>query len=46
MNNTKQNILNNVKTFVLCGLALGWLLAIAYSQESGKRGASERTRCA
>jgi hypothetical protein len=37
MNNTKRNILNNVKTFVLCWLALGWLLAFAYGQESGKR---------
>ena len=37
MNDTKQKILNKVKTFVLCGLALGWLLAIAYGQESGKR---------
>lgn len=38
MNNTKQNILSNVKTFVLCWLALGWLLAGAYGQESDKRG--------
>ena len=37
MNDTKQKILNMVKAFVLCGLALGWLLAIAYGQESGKR---------
>ena len=37
MNNTKRNILNKVKTFVLCWLALGWLLAFAYGQESGKR---------
>ncbi len=37
MNITKQNILNKVKTFVLCCLALGWLLTVAYSQESGKR---------
>jgi len=37
MNNTKRHILNNVKTFVMCGLALGWLLAVAYSQERGKR---------
>jgi len=37
MNNTKRNILNNVKTFVLCWLALGWLLAAAYGQDSGKR---------
>jgi hypothetical protein len=37
MNNMKQNILSNVKTFVLCWLALILLLAIAYSQESGKR---------
>jgi hypothetical protein len=42
MSNTKQNILNNVKTFVLCGLALGWLLAIAYGQESGRRGAKTK----
>jgi hypothetical protein len=42
MNNTKQNILNNVKTFALCGLALGWLLAIAYGQESGRRGAKAK----
>jgi hypothetical protein len=37
MNDTKQKILNRVKTFALCGLALGWLLTIAYGQESGKR---------
>jgi hypothetical protein len=37
MNNKKQNIPNYVRTFVLCALALGWLLAVAYSQESGKR---------
>jgi hypothetical protein len=37
MNNTKRNILNNVKAFVLCWLALGWLPAVAYGQESGKR---------
>jgi hypothetical protein len=37
MNNTKRNILNNVKAFVLCWLALGLLLAVAYGQESGKR---------
>lgn len=42
MNNTKQRILNNVKTFVLCGLALGWLLAIAYGQEGGRRGAKSK----
>ena len=42
MNNTKQNILNTVKTFVLCGLALGWLLAVAYGQESGRRGAKTK----
>ncbi|HEY9432853.1 MAG TPA: hypothetical protein VI260_15420 [Blastocatellia bacterium] len=42
MNNTKQNILNNVRTFVLCGLALGWLLAIAYGQDSGRRGAKTK----
>ena len=39
MNNTKQSIPNIIRTFVLCGLALGWLLVVAYSQESGKRGA-------
>jgi len=38
MNNTKQNILSNVRTFVMCWLALGLLLAVAYGQESGKRG--------
>jgi hypothetical protein len=37
MNNTKQNILNKVKTFALCFLTLGWLMAAGYSQESGKR---------
>ncbi|MCI0392785.1 MAG: hypothetical protein MOB07_28975 [Acidobacteria bacterium] len=37
MNKTKKHILNNVKIFILCSLALGWLLAAAYSQESGKR---------
>ena len=37
MNNTKQNILNNLKIFVLCWLALCLLLAGAYAQESGKR---------
>jgi hypothetical protein len=42
MNNTKHNILNNVRTFVLCGLALGWLLAVAYGQEGGKRGAKTK----
>ena len=42
MNNTKQNILNKVKTFVMCWLALGWLLAVAYGQESGKRGAKTK----
>jgi hypothetical protein len=42
MNNTKQRILNKVKTFVLCGLALGWLLAIAYGQEGGMRGAKTK----
>jgi hypothetical protein len=36
MNNTKRNLLNKVKTFVLCWLALGCLLAVAYGQESGK----------
>src|SRR5215468_11275568 len=39
MNNTKQSIPNIIRTFVLCGLALGWLLVVAHSQESGKRGA-------
>jgi hypothetical protein len=42
MKNTKQKILNNVKPFVLCALALGWLLAVAHSQESGKR--DDRTK--
>jgi hypothetical protein len=37
MNNTKQYIPINIKKFVLCLLALGWLLAGAYGQESGKR---------
>ena len=37
MNNTKQNLPNIIRAFVLCGLALGWFLAVAYSQESGKR---------
>ena len=37
MKNKKQNILKYVKTFVLCWLALGWLLTVAYGQESGKR---------
>jgi len=37
MNKSKQHILNPIKTVALCGLALGWLLAVAYSQESGKR---------
>jgi hypothetical protein len=37
MNNTKQNILNNLMAFVLCSLSLGWPLTIAYGQESGKR---------
>jgi hypothetical protein len=37
MNNLKQNILNNLMTFVLCWLALGWPLSVAYGQESGKR---------
>jgi hypothetical protein len=37
MNNTKQSVLNNVKAFALCSLALGSLLAVAYSQESGKQ---------
>src|SRR5262250_574050 len=39
MNNTKQNIPNIIRTFVLCGLAIGLLLAVAYGQESAKRGA-------
>jgi hypothetical protein len=42
MNNTKQYIPNIILTFVLCGLALGWLLAVAYSQESGAR--DDKTR--
>jgi hypothetical protein len=42
MNNTKQNILSNVRTFVMCWLALGLLLAVAYGQESGKRGAKTK----
>jgi hypothetical protein len=37
MNNTKQNILNRVRTFALCFLALSWLMAVGYSQGSGKR---------
>jgi hypothetical protein len=37
MNNTKRNIPNIVRAFALCALALSWLLAVAYSQESGKR---------
>ena len=37
MNNAKHHILNNVKTFVLWGLALGLPLAVAYGQGSGKR---------
>jgi hypothetical protein len=37
MKNTKQDMLNNVKTFLLCGLSLCWLLAVAYSQENRKR---------
>jgi hypothetical protein len=37
MSNTKQTILNNVKTFILCSLALGWLLAFAYGQETGRQ---------
>jgi hypothetical protein len=37
MNNTKQSLLNNVRRFALCWLALGWLLAVAYSQGSGKQ---------
>ena len=46
MNNTKQNILSNVRTFVMCWLALGWLLAVAYGQESGKRGAKTKESAA
>jgi hypothetical protein len=42
MNNTKQNIQNIIRTLVLCVLALGWLLAVAYSQESGKRSAETK----
>jgi hypothetical protein len=37
MNNMKQNILNNVKTFVLCCLALGCLFVVTYGQEGGNR---------
>jgi hypothetical protein len=37
MNNAKRNIPNIVRTFALCALALTWLLAVAYSQVSGKR---------
>jgi hypothetical protein len=42
MNNTKQSFSNIIRTFVLCGLALGWLLVVAYSQGSGKRGAETK----
>jgi hypothetical protein len=42
MNNTKQSITNIIRTFVLCGLALGWLSGVAYSQESGKRSAETK----
>jgi len=42
MNNTKQNIQNIVRTFVLCGLALGLLSGVAYSQESGKQAAKAK----
>jgi hypothetical protein len=38
MNNTKQYLPINIKKFVLCLLALGWLLAGAYGQESSQRG--------
>jgi hypothetical protein len=37
MNNTKQYIPINIKKFVLCLVALGWLLAGAYGQDIGKR---------
>jgi hypothetical protein len=37
MNNTKQYLPINIKKFVLCLVALGWLLAGAYGQGSGKR---------
>jgi hypothetical protein len=37
MKNAKQNKLNNFKAFALCALALVWLMAVAYGQESGKR---------
>ena len=37
MNNSNHQILNNVKTLVLCWLALGWLFAGAYGQESARR---------
>jgi hypothetical protein len=42
MNNTKQSFPNIIRTFVLWGLALVWLLVVAYSQESGKRGAETK----
>jgi hypothetical protein len=42
MNNTKQNIQNIIKAFVLCVLTLGWLMVVAYSQESGKRGSKTK----
>jgi len=42
MNNTKQSIPNIIRTFVLCGLALGWLLVVAYSQESARRGGAPK----
>ena len=37
MNNTKQHHLSNVRTFLLCCLALGGLLAVAYGQDRGNR---------
>jgi hypothetical protein len=42
MNKTKQNITIIIRTFIMCGLALGWLLVVAYSQESGKREANTK----
>ena len=42
MNGMKQNILNNVMIFLLCWLTLGLLLVVAYSQESGNRGAKAK----
>jgi len=42
MNITKRNILNNIKRFLLCWLALGCLAVGAYSQEGGKPGAKTK----